>query len=277
MSMPPIGRLIPAWTFLRVRLASIPMARPMPGRRPGCSPRRSFKLLTGQSSTRRFGLGCAGAITSTAFRVRSNRDEWSRAWIRGSIPSYSLASTPMSSPDWAKRPTRYRIPGAAWTLHLSPEAIALLSQHAQRHWWTHESVGQLYSRDLTAEAVVVHAATLLKPSWAAFTGVGISRDRAIKERESMFQQGLHAIGIWHSHPEAYPKPSRTDLELAADYANAAKSQVAGVVFIIVGKAQSHGGLLVGVHDGSHFHVAAVEPTPISFVQSQTMVPGSTDC
>lgn len=93
----------------------------------------------------------------------------------------------------------------------------------------------------------------------------------------MFQQGLHAIGIWHSHPEAYPKPSRTDLELAADYANAAKSQVAGVVFIIVGKAQSHGGLLVGVHDGSHFHVAAVEPTPISFVQSQTMVPGSTDC
>jgi hypothetical protein len=42
------------------------------------------------------------------------------------------------------------------------------------------------------------------------------------------------------------------MELAADHAIAAKSQLSGIAFAIVGTASSTNGLLVGVHDGKKF-------------------------
>lgn len=71
----------------------------------------------------------------------------------------------------------------------------------------------------------------------------------------MFDDGLHCIGLWHTHPQLDPKPSPDDLALAADYALASKAQMAGVVFVIIGRAMSKHGMLVGVHDGSTFHAA----------------------
>ena len=65
----------------------------------------------------------------------------------------------------------------------------------------------------------------------------------------MFAQGLHCIGLWHTHPEARPQPSSEDLVLAKDYALAVRPILTGLVFVIVGTLPFPRGLAVWVHDG----------------------------
>lgn len=42
------------------------------------------------------------------------------------------------------------------------------------------------------------------------------------------------MGLWHSHPEPAPTPSPERVELAQDHALAAKPNLTGLVFAIVG-------------------------------------------
>lgn len=82
-----------------------------------------------------------------------------------------------------------------------------------------ESVGQLYTRDLTAQTVLIELATRLPPR------------RRLRKRMSSSREDC--IGLWHTHPETHPKPSGEDRQLARNYAAAASQQVQGVVFVIV--------------------------------------------
>jgi len=77
------------------------------------------------------------------------------------------------------------------------------------------------------------------------------------ERKTMFCNGLHCIGIWHSHPEPVPPPPRDDLEPAADYAIAAKNQSGGILFAIIGTAPFPSGVGIWMHDGTSPHEAWV--------------------
>lgn len=149
----------------------------------------------------------------------------------------------------ADQSLRFRLPGAAWSLEIPSDSLAVLKSHVQRGWLRREVVGQLYARDLTAEVVVVEVVTKLPAQWSAFTGVGFDLADAVAERECLFERGLHCIGFWHTHPERIPHPSETDLQMAADHANASKSQFTGLVFLIVGKAPFPQGLGVWLHDG----------------------------
>lgn len=145
----------------------------------------------------------------------------------------------------------YRIPGAVWSLELSEETVTQLMANAQRHWWSKESVGQLYSAELTTDAVYVDAVTKLRSSWSSHTSVRLDISAVNIERTKLFKQGLHCLGFWHSHPEPIPEPSIDDIEMAADHARAGKEIFAGIVFIIVGTAPLPNGLGVWVHDGTN--------------------------
>lgn len=144
---------------------------------------------------------------------------------------------------------RFRLPGAAWSLEIPTDGLAVLKSHVQCGWLKREVIGQLYARDLTAEIVVVEVVTKLPAQWSTFTGVGFNLRAAEAERERLFEQGLHCLGFWHTHPEPTPHPSGTDLLMAADHANASKSQFTGLIFLIVGKAPFPQGLGVWLHDG----------------------------
>ncbi|WP_374708397.1 Mov34/MPN/PAD-1 family protein [Chitinimonas sp. BJYL2] len=145
---------------------------------------------------------------------------------------------------------RFRLPGAMWSLAIPPKGLAVLERHAQLGRAVRESVGQLYARDLTTEVVVVDAVTQLPSQWSTFAGVGFDLRDAEAERELLFKQGLHCLGFWHTHPESIPHPSRTDLQMAADHANASKGMFTGLLFLIVGKAPFPEGLGVWLHDGN---------------------------
>lgn len=144
---------------------------------------------------------------------------------------------------------RYRVSGADWTLEFSATAIAALRRWAQRWWRTTESVGQLFSLDLTGDVIVVDVATRLKPRWSKLSSVQFDPALAARERNALFAQGLHCIGFWHTHPERLPTPSKLDQEFAADHARAVRPVLTGIVFVIVGTAPFPSGLGVWLNDG----------------------------
>lgn len=151
---------------------------------------------------------------------------------------------------------RYRLQGAAWTLAITDDVAVFLLPYVQRRRLSRESVGQLYTRDLTTREVVVEQATLLTRVNAAWGRVSFDVKQAIAEREAMFGQGYHCLGLWHSHPEQIPHPSPRDLRLLRNHAAAATAQdYSGVVFAILGTHPLPEGLGIWVHDGEALHEA----------------------
>ena len=143
----------------------------------------------------------------------------------------------------------YQLPGARWRLQFGENVLRTLRSHIQRNSSSRESVGQLYSRDLTSDCIVVEQATVLKPTWAAWARVQFDPRRAATERDEKFKNGLHCLGLWHTHPEPLPNPSPEDKALARDHALSAKGQLTGLVFAIVGTRSMPAGLRVWIDDG----------------------------
>lgn len=152
----------------------------------------------------------------------------------------------------------YRIPGASWTLELPAEALAAVQARAQKRWWSKEAVGQLYTGDPSQSSIRVDAVTRLAPRSTSRAGLRLDIPAVDEERKLMFDQGLHCLGFWHTHPEAKPSPSPDDIELAAEHARASKSSFAGLVFVILGTSPLPEGLGVWVHDGTILWRALLE-------------------
>lgn len=144
----------------------------------------------------------------------------------------------------------YHLSGESWRLQFTPDVISILSADAQVSPDAPESVGQLYSRDLTRPILLVERATKLPTSMASRTKVKFDPKQAFEERKQLFKDGLHCVGIWHTHPEPYASPSGEDKVLARDYAQSARVQVPGIVFAIVGTVPYPHGLRVWFDDGN---------------------------
>lgn len=154
---------------------------------------------------------------------------------------------------------RYRLQAARWTLAITGDVTTFLEPYVQKRWLSRESAGQLYTRDLTAQEVIVERATLLTRVSAAWSRITFDVKQVVAEREAMFEQGYHCLGLWHTHPEPVPHPSPNDLRLLKDHAAAAASRdYAAMVFAILGTRPLPLGLGIWVHDGEVLHEASGE-------------------
>jgi proteasome lid subunit RPN8/RPN11 len=144
----------------------------------------------------------------------------------------------------------YRLADANWSLVVGASVVSFLMAQAQRGRTSRERIGQLYSRNLSGSRIVVDAATLLEPRQASFARVTFDTQRMAAERRTQFEQGLHFVGLWHTHPEPHPFPSELDRRLAEDHARAASDVLAGIVFMIMGNLSAPRSLRVWIQESA---------------------------
>jgi proteasome lid subunit RPN8/RPN11 len=147
------------------------------------------------------------------------------------------------------------LPGASWRIRFSAEATSVMKSHRQARWDQCETVGQLFSPNLTDSTIHISLASILSRVRASRTSVTFDPEEAAQQRDSMLAKRLYCIGLWHTHPESNPTPSGTDEQLAGDHAKAASPLLNGLCFVIVGTGASQGTWYVGFHDGEVFHRA----------------------
>jgi proteasome lid subunit RPN8/RPN11 len=156
---------------------------------------------------------------------------------------------------------RFALPGAQWALSFDGEVVRHLDRHAQRRWYQRESVGQLFTSDLTEPIIRIDLATLLKAKRSSTSSVTFDTDEAMKQRADQFTAGRYCVGMWHTHPEPLPEPSGVDAQLAMEHARAAQPVLNGLVFVIVGNRRFPESWNVSIHDRRHFRRALPPPRP----------------
>lgn len=146
---------------------------------------------------------------------------------------------------------KYKVNNAAWELSISETALKVFRSRIQKGCTSTETVGQLYSMDLTGPIINIDLATCLKPKKTFWNRVNFDTTASQNERNELFNKGYHCIGLWHTHPELSPTLSVIDLKTAQDHAFAAKPILLGVVFAIVGNDVFPKSLKFWIHDGNN--------------------------
>jgi len=107
--------------------------------------------------------------------------------------------------------------------------------YAQTRWLDREAGGQLFSHSPHDSAVIITHATGPHRSDVRRRHAFIPDPRrATADRHSHFAEGRHAVGLWHTHPEANPTPSEQDRITAMDYLDAFEGAMKGFLLVILG-------------------------------------------
>ena len=129
-----------------------------------------------------------------------------------------------------------------------PEVLNHFAAHRQLHAGDREAGGQLFAR-FEGSAIVVEAATGPRATdWRSRFSFRPHRWAERREIKRMHARGLHYVGDWHTHPEALPTPSGTDVRSMAEMFRESRHDLAGFIMVIVGTAAVPEGLFVGVTD-----------------------------
>lgn len=134
------------------------------------------------------------------------------------------------------------------SIDFDPKVISHFFSNSQRRLWSSEAGGQLF-------------ASFSRGRWRVLKATGPRRsdirsrfsfrpDRKAEKAEilALFDQGLHYVGDWHTHPQDVPEPSGTDLTNIADTVRASTHSLPGFIMVIVGRIPASEGLWVSFHD-----------------------------
>ena len=88
-------------------------------------------------------------------------------------------------------------------------------------------------------------------------------DRFAERREisTLHKSGLHYLGDWHTHPQAVPAPSDTDLSSMADLFVRSKHDLNAFVMVIVGTTEFPKGLHVSLHETNAWSALKAQREP----------------
>lgn len=125
------------------------------------------------------------------------------------------------------------------SLKLGPEALATLWAHRQIRCWHRESGGVLLGRRIldSADVVIDLVTTPQASDRRTRCAFHRSHEPHQQEIESAWQRSegtCQYLGEWHTHPEAVPTPSHTDL---SDWRRRLRTDIFegdGLFFVIVG-------------------------------------------
>lgn len=132
------------------------------------------------------------------------------------------------------------------TLVFHDDVVEHLLRHRQLSWWDKEAGGQLFARFEGPDIVVVEATGPRPTDRRKRRSFVPDRKKEQAEIHACFERGLHFVGDWHSHPEAYPVPSHIDRASVMESVSRSVHDLNGFVLVIVGTAPLPEGLYVGI-------------------------------
>jgi len=73
-----------------------------------------------------------------------------------------------------------------------------------------------------------------------------------REIKAQFNNGLHYVGDWHTHPQQIPEPSALDIKSMRECFVKSKHELPFFILVIVGQVAPPAGISVSIHnDASH--------------------------
>jgi integrative and conjugative element protein (TIGR02256 family) len=130
---------------------------------------------------------------------------------------------------------RFQLPDNRGTVTFSVEVLKHMYKYAQTSFWSTEAGGQLFSMNPEQSSVQISLATGpyqqdLRTRWQFSPNI----QKATEDRFQQFTKGLHSVGLWHTHPEAYPTPSISDQNTTKKYLDYFQGDMDGYVLAILG-------------------------------------------
>lgn len=129
---------------------------------------------------------------------------------------------------------------------LQSSALEVIHRHRQRRVWQREAGGQLFARFEGAHTVVEVATAPSRRDLRTRFGFRPHQPTQKAEIRSFYEQGLHFVGDWHSHPETLPEASFTDLASVRECFQQSRHDLKALLLVVAGKREGAAGLWVGL-------------------------------
>lgn len=141
---------------------------------------------------------------------------------------------------------------------LTAAALEHMYRYMQRRLWQKEAGGEIYAADPDAHGLIITtAAGPNKTDHRTRYSYNPDIEAAMRDRERLFALGRHAVGLWHTHPEACPSSSCQDRQTTEEYLSAFQGDRERYLMVIVGNCGNPPDMRVWAtsHDG---HITWVE-------------------
>jgi integrative and conjugative element protein (TIGR02256 family) len=160
-----------------------------------------------------------------------------------------------------RKPLIFRIGQSEQRLIISASVLNHFIKHQQLDNGSLEAGGQLFAR-FSDESVTISKVT--GPRAADHRSrYSYVPDRAEEQREinDMHRKGFHFVGDWHTHPEAVPTPSPSDLKTINQAVAKSQHHLLGFVMVVVGNGSFPSSLHVSLNTAtSHVQLLLTRQT-----------------
>jgi integrative and conjugative element protein (TIGR02256 family) len=130
-------------------------------------------------------------------------------------------------------------------VELDDDVLATLYRYRQLKTTSKEAGGQLFAH-FNADKMVIARAT--EPTSKSRRGRAFFWPFRCEEQieiETLFGEGLHYVGDWHSHPESFPEPSLADIDKMQKIYSNSRHQLNCMVMLILGTSETAAGIWFG--------------------------------
>jgi len=127
------------------------------------------------------------------------------------------------------------LPDKSGYVVFEPNVLEHMYAHVQRRFYQTEAGGQIFSEAPEDSAVIIKSITGPNSSDKRQRhGYIPDSKQATADRLLQLQQGSYPVGLWHTHPEAYPEPSGLDQQTTKEWLSDFQGAMHGFLLVILG-------------------------------------------
>ncbi|MGI9102191.1 MAG: Mov34/MPN/PAD-1 family protein [Terriglobales bacterium] len=154
-----------------------------------------------------------------------------------------------------RKPLVFEIGHSQQRLALDPSVLNHFAEHQQRDADSLEAGGQLFARFSDQEVTVSRVTGPRPVDRRSRYLYHPNRREEQREIDEMHRKGLHFVGDWHTHPEAVPTPSPSDIRTINEAVAKSRHHLYGFLMIVVGNGDLPISLHVSLNTSvSHFRL-----------------------